>query len=105
MILRFRADVDKEVEILVLRHQLAVLRRKVDKVRTETADRAVLALLSRLLSRARWPTFFVTPAALLRWHRDAVRRKWTYPSHRGGRPPVPAEIRTLVLRFATENPC
>jgi putative transposase len=104
-ILRFRADVDREVEILVLRHQLAVLRRQVGKVRTEPADRAVLALLSRLLSRARWPAFFVTPATLLRWHRDAVRRKWTYPSHRGGRSPVPAEIRTLVLRFATENPC
>ena len=53
MVLRFRADVDKEVEILVLRHQLAVLRRQVGKIRTEPADRAVLALLSRLLSRAR----------------------------------------------------
>ncbi|MCW2862477.1 MAG: Integrase catalytic region [Actinoallomurus sp.] len=105
VILQFRTDIDKEVEILVLRHQLAVLRRQVGKVRTEPADRAVLALLSRLLPRARWPTFFVTPATLLRWHRNAVRRKWTYPSHRGGRPPVPAEIRTLVLRLATENPC
>src|SRR4051794_36063949 len=104
VILRFRADVDKEVEILVLRHQLAVLRRQVGKVRTTPADRAVLALLSRLLSRARWPAFFITPATLLRWHRDAVRRKWTYPRHRGGRPTVPAEIRTLVLRLATENP-
>ena len=104
VILRFRADVDKEVEILVLRHQLAVLRRQIGKVGTTPADRAILALLSRLLSRARWPTFFVTPATLLRWHRNAVRRKWTYPSHRGGRPPVPAEIRTLVLRLATENP-
>jgi putative transposase len=104
VILRFRADGDKEVEILVLRHQLAVLRRQVGKVGTTPADRAVLALLSRLLSRARWPAFFVTPATLLRWHRDAVRRKWTYPSHRGGRPPVPAEIQGLVLRLATENP-
>jgi putative transposase len=93
------------VEILVLRHQLAVLRRQVGKVRTEPADRAVLALLSRLLSRARWPTFFVTPATLLHWHRDAVRRKWTYPPRRGGRPPVAAEVRALVLRLATENPC
>ncbi|WP_285581482.1 hypothetical protein [Actinoallomurus iriomotensis] len=105
VVLRFRADVDKEVEILVLRHQLVVLRRQVSKVRTEPADRAVLALLSRLLSRARWPVFFVTPATLLRWHGDAVRRKWTYPSRRGGRPSVAAEIRTLVLRLATENPC
>ena len=105
VVLRFRADVDKEVEILVLRHQLAVLRRQVGKVRTEPADRAVLALLSRLLSRARWPVFFVRPATLLRWHRDAVRRKWTYPGRRGGRPSVAAEIRTLVLRLAAENPC
>ncbi|MFB9832669.1 hypothetical protein [Actinoallomurus acaciae] len=74
MILRFRADVDKEVEILVLRHQLAVLRRQAGKVRTAPADRAVLALLSRLLPRARWPVFFVTPATLLRWHRNAVHR-------------------------------
>jgi putative transposase len=102
---RFRADVDKEVEILVLRHQLAVLRRQIGKVRTEPADRAVIALLSRLLPRARWPTFFVTPATLLRWHRNAVLRKWTYPPRRGGRPPTSAEIRTLVLQLATENPC
>ena len=66
VILRCRADIDKEVEILVLRHQLAVLRRQVGKVRTEPADQAVLALLSPLLSRARWPAFFVTPATLLR---------------------------------------
>ncbi|GAB2810455.1 hypothetical protein GCM10027176_13850 [Actinoallomurus bryophytorum] len=105
VILRFRADVDNEVEILVLRHQLAVLRRQVAKVRTEPADRAVLALLSRLLSRGRWPAFFVTPATLLRWHRDAVRRKWTYPPRRGVRPPTAAKIRTLVLQLATENPC
>jgi putative transposase len=62
MILRFCADIDKEVEILVLRHQLAVLRRQAGKVRTEPADRAVLALLSRLFPRPRWPAFFVTPA-------------------------------------------
>jgi putative transposase len=77
VVLRLRADIDKDVEILVLRHQLAVLRRQVGKVRTRSADQAVLALLSRLLSRAHWPAFFVTPATLLRWHRDAVRRKWT----------------------------
>jgi putative transposase len=88
LVLRLRTDIDKDVEILVLRHQRAVLRRQVGKARTRPADRIVLALLSRLLSRARWPTFFVTPATILRWHRDAVRRKWTYPSHRGGRPPA-----------------
>ena len=105
IVLGLRGERANEVEILVLRHQLAVLRRQAGKVRTEPADRAVLALLSRLLSRTRWPTFFVTPATLLRWHKDAVRRRWTSPRHRGGRPAVPAEIRTLVLRLATENPC
>lgn len=72
VILRLRPDIDKDVEILVLRHQLAVLRRQVGKVKIRPANRAVLALLSRLLSRPRWPVFFVTPATLLRWHRDAV---------------------------------
>jgi transposase InsO family protein len=104
VVLRLRADVDKDVEILVLRHQLTVLRRQVTKVRTEPADRAALALLSRLLSRPRWPAFFVTPATLLRWHRDMVRRRWTYPARRGGRPPTPAQVRALVLRLAAENP-
>ncbi|WP_395108132.1 integrase core domain-containing protein [Actinomadura sp. SCN-SB] len=104
LVLRFRADIDKDVEILVLRHQVAVLRRQVGQVRTSPADRAVLALLSRLLSRGRWPAFFVTPATLLRWHRDAVRRRWTYPPTQRGRPPISAEIRRLVLRLAAENP-
>lgn len=105
MILRLRADIDKDVDIPVLRHQLAVLRRQVGKVRTRPADRTVLALPSRLLSRPHWPAFFVTPATLLRRHRDAVRRKWTYPTHRSRRPPVHGEIRTLVLLPAAENPC
>jgi hypothetical protein len=104
VVLRLRADVQKDVEILVLRRQLAVLRRQIGKVRAEPADRAVLALLSRLLSRPRWPAFFVTPATLLRWHRDMIRRRWTYPTRRGGRPPTPTEVRTLVLRLASENP-
>ena len=65
-----RGDRANEVEILVLRHQVAVLRRQVTRVDLEPADRVVLAALSRLLPRPRWPTFFVTPATLLRWHRD-----------------------------------
>jgi hypothetical protein len=69
VVLRFRADVDKDIEILVLRHQLAVLRRQIGQVRTEPADRAILALLSRLLPRPRWPAFCVTPTTLLRWLR------------------------------------
>ena len=98
-----RGDRVNEVEILVLRHQVAVLRRQVIRVDLEPADRVVLAALSRLLPRPRWPTFFVTPATLLRGHRDLVARHWTYPRRRPGRPSVAAEIRRLVLRFASEN--
>jgi transposase InsO family protein len=98
-----RGERANEIEILVLRHQLAVLRRRVARVDLEPADRVVLAASSRLLPRPRWPTFFVTPATLLRWHRDLVARRWTYPCARPGRPGVAAEIRTLVLRPASEN--
>ena len=104
MILALRGDHANEVEILVLRHQVAVLRRQVRRVDLEPADRAVLAGLSRLLLRARWATFFVTPTTVLRWHRNLIARQWTYPSRRPGRPPVTAQVRELVLRLARENP-
>ncbi len=108
LVLRFltlvaRGDHANEVEILVLRHQVAVLRRQVARVDLEPVDRVVLAALSRLLPRPRWRSFFVTPATLLRWHRDLVARRWTYPRPRPGRPSVATEIRRLVLRFASEN--
>jgi hypothetical protein len=95
-ILVLRDDRANEVEILALRHQVAVLRRQVHRPDLEPTDRAVLAALSRLLPRPRWAAFFVTPATLLRWHRRLVTRSWSYPS-RPGRPALRAEIRALVL--------
>jgi hypothetical protein len=73
-------------------------------VALEPSDRVVLSALSRLLPRRRWDTFLVTPATVLRWHRNLIARKWTYPRRRPGRPPVQAAIRALVLRLAKENP-
>jgi hypothetical protein len=104
MVLRPRGDTAKDVELLVLRHQLAILRRQVDRPRLRPADRMVLAALSRLLPRDRWPCFFVTPATLLRWHRELVARKWTYPHRPPGRPSTRAEVRRLILQMAEENP-
>jgi putative transposase len=94
----------KDVELLVLRHQVAVLRRQIHRPKLEPADRVILATLSRLLPRKRWSIFLVTPATLLRWHRQLIARHWTYPHRRAGRPPVAAEIRQLVLRLAADNP-
>jgi len=98
------SDVSKDVEILVLRHEVAVLRRQVSRPRLQLGDRMLLAALSRVLPRPRWPAFFVSPATLLRWHRDLVARRWTYRSTNGGRPSTGKEVRELVLRLAAENP-
>jgi transposase InsO family protein len=99
-----RSDAAKDVEILVLRQQLAVLRRQVTTPRPSWADRAILSALARLLPRSRRQHLFVTPRTLLRWHADLVKRRWTYPKHGPGRPPIRPTIRALVLRLAAENP-
>jgi putative transposase len=102
--LRFRSSEFKELEIVVLRHELAVLRRQVARASLRPVDRAFLAAASRLLPRTSWRSFFVTPGTLLRWHRQLVARRWTYRQKRLGRPPVASETRALVLRLARENP-
>ncbi len=103
VLLRPRSSEFKELEIVVLRHQLAVLRRQTRRPQLTTSDRLLLAAASRLLPRSRWPSFLVTPTTLLRWHRRLVARRWTYAG-RNGRPPIGGEIRELVLRLARENP-
>lgn len=104
LVLRARSERSKEIEILVLRHQLRVLERTVGRPRLEPTDRVLLAALSRVLPRSLWPSFLVTPATLLRWHRELVARRWTYPRRRPGRPGTRAEVCELVVRLARENP-
>jgi hypothetical protein len=99
-----RGDAAKELEILVLRHQLAVLRRQTPRPKLEPADRALLAAISRVLPRARWSCFFITPETLLRWHRRLVAGAWTYPHHQTGRPPLDQQVQQLIVRLAKENP-
>ena len=99
-----RSDRSKELELLVLRHQLAVLRRRSGRPRIERSDRALLSTLSRALPRRRWATFSVSPETVLRWHRQPVTRPWTYPRVKLGRPPLERPRRELILRLARENP-
>jgi len=98
-----RVDV-KDIELLVLRHQVEVLRRQVERPTLRPSDRALLAAAARLLPPARRHGLLVTPQTLLRWHRQLVRRRSTRPSARAGRPSIDATTRELVLGLARENP-
>ena len=104
VVLLVRSDRSKDIEILVLHHQLAVLRRQVARPRWSWADRAMVTALARHLPKARRIRILVTPGTLLRWHADLVKRRWTYKRRRQGRPPLRPALRELVLRLAVENP-
>jgi putative transposase len=104
IVARGRRDSANDIELLVLRHELAVLRRQVARPRFQPADRALLAALARFLPRERWSALLVRPETIRRWHRDAVARRWTY-QHRGpGRPALGHTVRELIVRLARENP-
>jgi hypothetical protein len=94
---------DLAIEVVILRHEVAVLRRQVNRPALRPSDRALLAGLGRLLGRRKRGRFFVQPETLLRWHRELIRRRWTY-ARRAGRPGIPAGTVVIILRLARENP-
>ena len=104
IVLLGRGDRAKELEILVLRHELSILRRQVSRPRLQPHDRLLLAAFSRTLPRRSWNAFSVRPETLLRWHRRLVTRRWIYPHRSPGRPPIASEVRVQVSRLARENP-
>jgi hypothetical protein len=104
VVLLYRSERSKELEILLLRPELAILRRQPRRARLGVVDRALLAALARALPRSAWTTLSVRPATPLRWHRELVRRHWTYPHRRLGRPRLDRRMQVLVVRLARENP-
>jgi putative transposase len=103
VLLLARGDRSKELELLVLRHELSILRRQARRPQLTESDRLLLAALSRVIPRRSWRAFLVTPETLLRWHRRMVAWRWTYPRRRPGRPAIDQEVRQLILRLAREN--
>ena len=95
---------EREAEILVLRHQLAVMKRKAGRPKFCRSDRMLLAAFARFVPRGRWSCFIVSPQTILRWHRDLVARKWTYRHTGTGRPPLPPELVDLIVEMARKNP-
>jgi homeodomain-containing protein len=102
-VLLFRSPDSKDLEIVVLRHELAVLRRHVQRPTFRAADRLFLTAASRMLPRDRWSLFLVTPATLLRWHRCLMAKRWTF-ARPPGRPPIHQHLRALIVQLARENP-
>lgn len=104
MTLLARSGRDKDLEIIVLRHRLMVLRRHIDHPVLTDTDRSLLGAIAAVLPRARRAGWLVTPDTLLRWHRRRIARHWNQPQRRPGRPPIAAGIRRLAARMARENP-
>jgi len=104
LVFRLRGGKAKDVELLVLRREVAFLRRQVTRPALRPTDRMLLAACSRLVPRDRWAAFIITPATLLRWHRELVANTWTHPHRRPGRPPTRREVPGLDLEGCRGEP-